>query len=109
MAVLPAASAAFAGGMAATPPPAAPESARPPAHQQRPPLYRFNFAPELLRDLVKLTIPASPARLLPAGWEPAASSSYTGELHRTTIDLGLRRQFSGQQSAQLGARITVMD
>lgn len=65
--------------------------------------------PASLRDLITLRLPSSPVSLLPAGWEPAASSSHVDDLHRTTIDLGLRRQFSGHSSAQLGARITVLD
>ena len=58
---------------------------------------------------VTLRVPLSPVSLLPAGWEPSASSSHFDDPHRTTLDLGLRRQFSGHSSAQLGARITVLD
>ncbi|MCC7464211.1 MAG: hypothetical protein IT480_17340 [Gammaproteobacteria bacterium] len=71
--------------------------------------WHFGFTPLSLRELMNLYLPRSPASLLPDGWEPAVTSSRTEALHQTTIDLGLRRQFAGRSSAQLGARITVLD
>lgn len=112
LAALCAAPAALAGGIAATASaarPAVAAVAAAPAHRRLPAPKRHDFTPVSLRELVKAKFPGSPASFLPQGWEPAASSSYAGDLHRTTIDLGLRRQFSGRQSAQLGARITVFD
>ena len=109
-AALAAAPAAPAGGIAAsTREAAAPAgaAARATATPARP--RHFGFKPLPLRELMSLRLPLSPARLLPEGWKRAATSSDTGELHRTTIDLGLRRQFAGRSSAQVGARITVLD
>lgn len=108
-AALAAAPAAPAGGIAdpthdAAAPAAAANAAATPARPRH-----FGFKPPSLRELMNLRLPLSPASLLPEGWKPAATSSYTGELHRTTIDLGLRRQFAGRSSAQVGARITVLD
>lgn len=104
-----AAHAAHAGGLVAPAPAAAGASvaAAPTTAQAR--ARRFSFTPLSLRELVNIRLPLSPASLLPTGWEPAASSSYADDLHRTTIDLGLRHQFSGHSSAQVGARITVLD
>jgi len=109
LAALPAAHPAFAGGLTAVAPAAGPVTATSPGRLHRLTSHRFNFTPISLHDLVKARLPGRPASLLPEGWEPVASSSYAGDLGRTTIDLGLRHQFSGQQSAQLGARITVLD
>jgi hypothetical protein len=72
-------------------------------------MHLSSFAPLSLRELLSLRLLTEPVRLLPAGWEPTATSSYADDLHRTTIDLGLRYRFSGMSSAQLGARITVLD
>ncbi|MFO1400671.1 MAG: hypothetical protein U1F30_05570 [Steroidobacteraceae bacterium] len=107
---LTAAQAAPAGGFASPAPAAtASRATRTPTAPARG--WHFGLTPAALRDLVNLRLPLqfSPAKLLPEGWEPAASSSYTDELHRTTIDLGLRRQFAGHASAQVGARITVLE
>jgi len=109
LAALPAAQPASAGGLTGAAPAARPVTAASPGRLHRVVSHRFNFTPISLHDLVKARLPGSRASFLPEGWEPAASSSYAGDLHRTTIDLGLRHQFSGQQSAQLGARITVLD
>jgi len=108
-AALPVTRPAFAGGVAAAAPAAAPVVAASPGRPHRATPRRFNFTPISLRELVKVRLAVSPASFLPEGWEPAATSSYADDLHRTTIDLGLRRQFSGYRSAQLGARITVLD
>lgn len=109
LAALSAAPAALAGGIAATASAVRPAVAPASMRRRHPAPKRLDFTPISLRELVKAKFPGSPASFLPQGWEPAASSSYAGDLHRTTIDLGLRHQFSGQQSAQLGARITVLD
>jgi hypothetical protein len=109
LAALPATRPAFAGGIAASASAGAPAAALSPLRLHSLAPRRFNFTPISLRELVKARLPASPASFLPAGWEPVASSSYTGDLRGTTIDLGLRHEFSGHQSAQLGARITVLD
>jgi hypothetical protein len=108
-AALAAAPAVPAGGIAAPARVAAPPAGvtRAAATPARP--WHFGFKPLSLRELVNLSRPLRPTSLLPEGWEPSATSSYTGELHRTTIDLGLRRQFAGRSSAQVGARITVLD
>jgi len=98
---------AFAGGIAAT------------ANVQRPPagaraharaaLRHFNFSAAALQDVVRARLAAGPAQLVPRGWEPAATSSRLEEPRQTSLDLGLRREFSGRQSAQVGARIMVLD
>jgi hypothetical protein len=108
LAALPASRPALATGTAAARA-AGPVVAASPGRPNRVTLRRFNFTPISLRELVKVRLPGSPASFLPEGWEPAATSSYAGDLHRTTIDLGLRRQFSGHKIAQLGARITVLE
>ena len=108
LAALPATRPALATGVAAAPA-AGPVVAASPGRPHRVTPRRFSFTPISLRELVKVRLPGSPASFLPEGWEPAATSSYAGDLHRTTIDLGLRRQFSGHKSAELGARITVLD
>ncbi len=69
----------------------------------------FGFAQASLRELMAVRLPLGPASLLPAGWEPAATHSRTEELRRTTIELGLRHRFAIGASAQVGARITVLD
>jgi hypothetical protein len=106
---LTAATPVLAGGLLTPAPATVPVAAATRTHAAPLRVRRFNFALPALRDLVSLRMPASPASLLPEGWEPAASSSYADELHRTTFDLGLRHKFSGNASAQLGARITVLD
>jgi len=109
LAALPATRPVFAGGIAAATPATGPMVAASPHRSHRVLARRFNFTPILLRELVKVRHPGSPASFLPEGWQPAASSSYAGDLHSTAIDLGLRHEFSGRQSTQLGARITVLD
>jgi hypothetical protein len=109
LAALPATRPALATGVAAAARAAGPVVKAPRGRPHRVTPRRFSFTPISLRELVKVRLPGSPASFLPEGWEPAATSSYAGDLHRTTIDLGLRRQFSGHKSAELGARITVLD
>jgi len=109
LAAVMAAPAALAGNFPATAPSIRPAHAAAPSRRHRPAPRRLDFSPVALRELVRMKFPGSPAGVLPDGWKPAVSSSYAEDFRPTTIDLGLRHQFAGQQSAQIGARITILD